>query len=325
MESVHRGSAVVIDRSGTVVASWGDVERPVYPRSAVKPIQAVPLVTSGAAQAFDVTVEELALACASHNGEAIHTSAVQHWLNRIGYDPQTLECGAHSPQDGQTRGELAARGLAISPLHNNCSGKHTGFLTICRHMGYPSEGYTRIEHPVQRLVREALEDLTGYSVAEAPRGIDGCGIPVYAVPLRGLAAAMMKFAVPEAVADERTAAALRDIRDAMIARPYLVAGRDRFCTLVMEGLAPNVLVKTGAEGVFCGTIVDQGLGIALKIDDGATRASEVAMGGILRHLNAINDSRFAALRSKLEPDVLNVAGNKVGMIRVSEVLAAESA
>lgn len=319
VESVHRGSVAVVDAAGEVAASWGDVDRAVYPRSAIKPIQAVPLMTSGAARALGVSREELALACASHNGEAIHTSTVDRWLSRIGYGPETLECGAHPPQDRQTRRQLDRDGGAISPLHNNCSGKHSGFLTVCRHLNLPAAGYTHVDHPVQQLIREAIEKFTGCSLAGADCGIDGCGIPVYRIPLRGIAAAMAKFADPAGL-DAGSADAVDAIRTAMMACPYLVAGRDRFCTRVIEGLVPNVLLKTGAEGVFCAAVLDRGLGIALKIDDGASRASEVALGGVLRRIGAIDGSQFASLRSKLEPDVKNVAGVKVGTIKASSEL-----
>lgn len=323
VESVHRGSGVVVDSRARVVRFWGDMNKAVYPRSAVKPLQAVPLIRSGAARALGLDAEEIALACASHNGEPEHVEAVDRWLSRLGYGPQQLECGAHPPADPQARHELVRQDRSASPLHNNCSGKHAGFLSICRHLGFAPEGYIRPDHPVQELVRAALAELTGCNLAEAPCGIDGCGIPVYGIPLRGLATAMMKFAGSDVLEDE-TAAAVHAIRDAMTAHPYLVAGRDRFCTATMQALAPNVLVKAGAEGTCCAAVMDQGVGIALKIDDGGFRASEVAMGGILRCLGVIDDSRFAALRSKLEPDVLNVAGIKVGVIKAAPVLVHES-
>lgn len=321
VESRHRGAAVVVDSSGAVVASWGDAERAVYPRSAIKPLQAVTLVSSGAASALDVSGEEIALACASHNGEPVHASTVAAWLERIGLGADALECGAHPPSDPESRHALYRAGRKACSLHNNCSGKHAGFLTVCRHMGFETTGYVRAGHPVQKLVRDTVAELAGCDPIGADPGIDGCGIPVYPIPLRGLATAMTAFARPEAL-DPARGDAVRAIRESMIAHPYLVAGRDRFCTLVIRTLAPNVLVKTGAEGVFCAVLLDRGLGIALKIDDGATRASEVTMGGVLRALDAISDSQHAELASKLEPDVRNVAGAKVGTIRPSREIVA---
>lgn len=322
VESRHRGSAVVVDKRGRVVRFWGDMNASIYPRSSVKPLQAIPLVRTGAARALDVSPEEIALACASHGGEPAHTNAVDQWLARLGFGPQDLECGAHPPTDRRTRCELGRCDQAPTALHNNCSGKHAGFLTVCRHMGFPARGYIDPQHAVQELVRDALEELTGCAMRDAARGIDGCGIPVFGIPLRGLATAMMKFTGPDSL-DDATAGAARTIRDAMTAHPYLVAGRDQFCTRIMAALAPNVLVKTGAEGTCCAAVMDQGLGIALKIEDGASRAAEAAAGGILRALGAIDDSQFAALRATLEPDVLNAGGLKVGMVRASTTLMQE--
>lgn len=320
VESVHRGSAVVVDRRGRVMHFWGDMNASIYPRSAVKPLQAVPLVRTGAVRALNVTAGEIAMACASHGGEPVHTTTVDNWLDRLGFGPDDLECGAHPPTDRRTRETLSREGRAPSALHNNCSGKHAGFLTVCRHLGLPSQGYIRADHAVQGLVRDALVELTGSTLDDAACGVDGCGIPVFSIPLRGLAAAMAKFADPEGL-DDATADAIRTIRGAMTTHPHLVDGRDRFCTRVMETLAPNVLVKTGAEGTCCAAVLDQGLGIALKIDDGASRASEVAVGAILRLLGAIDEARFPGLRSALAPDVLNVAGLRVGLIKVSSTLA----
>lgn len=320
VESAHRGSAAVVDRDGRLVQTWGDVDSPVFPRSAVKPLQAMTLLTSGAADALEVSDAEIALACASHNGEPVHADTVRDWLKRLGYSPETLECGAHPPRDPATRRELIRRDGTPSPLHNNCSGKHAGFLTVCRHLGLDPAGYINAEHPLQVLMRDTLTMLTDCRLSSAPCGTDGCGIPVYAMPLQAIATGMMKLAAPGRL-DATARDAARRIVGAMSANPYLVAGRKRFCTTVIEALAPNVVVKTGAEGVFCAAVVDQGLGVALKIDDGGTRASEAAMGGILHYLGAINDSQYAALSAMIEPPVLNVAGRQVGRIRTAASIA----
>lgn len=324
VESFHRGAAVIVDRSGRVVEAWGAIDRSVYPRSAVKPLQAVPLIATGAARGFQVTAAEVALACASHNGERLHTEAVAAWLKRLGCGVGNLECGAHVPWDRAAWEDLIRTGRPASPLHNNCSGKHAGFLTICRHMGFPLQGYTLLDHPVQAMVRDALSPLTGCPLHDAPRGVDGCGIPVYAIPLRGLATAMSRLAAGAGL-DGATAGALEKIRKSMIAHPYLVAGRERSCTELINALAPEVVIKTGAEGVYCAAVVGRGLGIALKIDDGATRASEVALTGILRRVNVIDDSTFIRLRRRLEPDIETAAGGKAGAVRATPVLLGNAA
>lgn len=325
VESVHRGAAVVVDNTGRVVASWGDANATIYPRSAVKPLQAFALVRSGAAQALEVDAREIALACASHAGEPVHTAAVEQWLHRIGLGPAHLECGAHPPTDPATHHELIHSGRMPTPLHNNCSGKHAGFLTLCQHLGLPAQGYIHADHPVQQLVRDTLSEFTGHTLAEAVRGIDGCGIPVYGIPLRGLATAMTKFSQATGL-DDDTANALKTIRESIITHPYMASGRNGFCTEIMDALAPNVLVKTGAEGTCCAAVLDQGLGIALKIDDGAGRAVEVAISGIFQGLGAlvpakIGEAGRAQLQAKLEPEVHNAAGLTVGVIRVAESLS----
>lgn len=320
VESIHRGAAVVVDHHGRVLRSWGDTDTPIYPRSAVKPLQALPLVATGAARALSVTDAELALACASHGGEPAHTEAVDAWLARLGFSSRDLECGSHAPSDRDTRQSLLRHGQAPSPLHNNCSGKHTGFLTVCRHLGLPARGYIGAGHPVQARVRDSLATMTGCRLDDASPGTDGCGIPVFRIPLRGLATGMAKLADPAAL-EPGMAEAARQVTRAMTEHPYLVAGRQRFCTRVMAALAPAVLVKTGAEGTYCAALLDRGLGVALKIDDGTTRAAQVAMGAILRQLGAIDEARHAELHALIEPPVNNVAGIQVGSIRPSSALS----
>jgi L-asparaginase II len=316
VESRHRAAIAVVDADGRVVLSAGDIDRAVYPRSAIKPMQALPLVESGAADAFRLGEAELALACASHSGEPRHVAAVAAWLARIGCAPSDLECGTHAPVDAAAAGALAVGHIRPSALHNNCSGKHAGFLTVARHMGEPTGGYIGYDHPVQRRVRAALAELCGCDLAAVPHGIDGCGIPQYGIPLRALARGMARLAAPERLPPARTAAILR-IRAAMAAEPFLVAGSGRFDTAAIEATSGAVLVKTGAEGVYAAILTDRGLGLALKVDDGAKRAAEVALGHALRRLGALPDGAATRLAAFLEPAVHNVAGRVVGRVRVA--------
>ena len=310
VESRHRAAFAVADARGRVVASAGDIERPVYARSAIKPLQAIPLVESGAAEAFGLGDGEIALACASHRGEPRHVGAVTAWLARIGCSVADLECGTHPPSDAGALAELlGARGTPHA-AHNNCSGKHAGFLTLARHLNAPTEGYIRIGHAVQQRVLGLLEVMTGLDLGAAPRGIDGCGIPVLAVPLGNLALAMARLADPADQPEPRQAACAR-IRAAMAAEPFMISGTGQFCTRVISETAGRALVKTGAEGVFCGSLPERGLGIALKIDDGAGRAAEVAMAGLL--------ARFGLLEvahALCAPPLHNRAGAVVGELRL---------
>jgi hypothetical protein len=212
VESRHCGAAAIVDAEGRVVAAWGDIERPVYARSAIKPLQALPLIETGAADRFELGDEEIALACASHSGEPEHVQHVERWLARIGLTPDDLECGAHAPFNEEASVTLLRGGTAASALHNNCSGKHTGFLTTAVHLGVGTRGYIQPDHPVQRYWQEVLAQMSGVDLAPAPAGIDGCGIPVRGLSLRATAAAMAQLAAPVRLAPVRAAAAGRVLR-----------------------------------------------------------------------------------------------------------------
>jgi L-asparaginase II len=321
VESRHTGAAAVVDASGRVVRFWGDIDAPVFARSAIKPLQALPLVESGAADRFGLGNVEIALACASHRGEPIHVETVRRWLERADLGPRDLECGAHAPGNAAAAEALIRAGEAPSAVHNNCSGKHSGFLTTARHLGEPTRGYIAPEHPVQRRVTAVLEEMSGLDLSRAPRGTDGCGIPVIGISLRGMARAMARLADPKGLPTDRAAAAKR-ILDAMAATPLMVSGTGTFNTVVMTVAGATVRLKTGAEGVYCAVLPGLGYGVALKIDDGAARASEVAVGAILDSLGAFSEAQRATLAPQLRPIVRNVAGREVGEIRPTEALAA---
>src|ERR1043166_5535413 len=273
VESRHHGAVAVVDADGATVLALGDVTQPVYPRSAVKAIQALPLIESGAAGKYGFGDEHLAPACASHGGEPSHVEVASRMLARAGLEDGALECGAHWPSHQVSGQALARTGGAPSALHNNCSGKHAGFICAACASGIDHRGYVAASHTVQREVRAALESLTGVGLAEDQCGIDGCSIPTFAVPLAALAHAFARFGTGRGLGEQRAKAAAR-LRAACAAQPYFVAGTGRFCTEIMTLFGPRVLVKTGAEGVFCGALPEQGLGIALKCEDGATRAAE---------------------------------------------------
>jgi L-asparaginase II len=315
-ESRHRGAVAVVDADGAIVLALGDVARPVYPRSAVKPIQALPLVESGAAARYGFADEEIALACASHGGEPSHVALAGRMLARAGLDASALECGAHWPSHLPSSRALARSGVEPSALHNNCSGKHAGFLCVACAAGVDHRGYVAASHPVQREVRAALEDLAGVGLSEDQCGIDGCAIPTWAVPLEALAHAFARFGTGQGLASERARAAAR-IRAACAAQPYYVAGTGRFCTEVMKIFGARVLAKTGAEGVFCGALPEQGFGIALKCDDGATRAAEVAMAAVIARVLPMSEEERGALERFARPVLRNWSRVEVGGLRAS--------
>ncbi|MEO8559132.1 MAG: asparaginase [Rhodospirillales bacterium] len=320
VESRHRGAAVIIDSNGNVIEKWGDVARPIYARSALKPIQAIPLVESGAAEKFALSDVEVALACASHGGEPRHVKTVTAWLDKIGLSVADLECGAHPPSHLASANAMVAAGQKPSALHNNCSGKHTGFLSTAVHKGEKTKGYIRLDHPVQQRILGILEQLSESDLQNAPKGIDGCGIPVIGVPLEKLALAFARMARPAGLPKSRIAAIAR-IRKAMSAEPFMVAGTGRPCTRIMEKLGEQVQVKMGAEGVFIAMLPHKGIGIALKMADGANRAAEIAMLALLRRAGLYDKSVEQELAQAGVGTILNVAGREVGAIRAAAELA----
>ena len=311
VESEHRIACAVADAEERLLESVGDAERPIFPRSAIKPLQALVLVGSGAADDFSVSEHEIALACASHGGEPEHVDLIRAWLARLGLDGSALECGAHPPTHGPSAARLIAAGHAPERVHNNCSGKHAGMITVARHLGAPVSGYIRADHPVQRLVADVLREMTGMSELPVP-AIDGCGLPTWPLPLGRLATAMARLGRPAALPEARAAACAR-VRAAMSTHPHLVAGTGRLCSELMAA-APNVLAKTGAEGVYAACLPDHGLGLALKVEDGAGRAAEVALLALLRALGALAPEAAAALAERARPQLRNHAGAVVGRI-----------
>jgi L-asparaginase II len=332
VESAHRGAVAVVDARGAIAYAIGDVTRPVFARSAVKVLQALPLVTSGAADAFQLSDEELALACASHNGEARHVATAAGVLAKAGLDASALECGAHWPQHEVAQRELAASGVALSALHNNCSGKHAGFLCVgclmARAQGRHTNesvrefvrGYVKPEHPVMREITASMQDATGCDLSRAPMGTDGCSIPTFGIPLQQLALAFAKVATGTGLSAERAAAAAR-LRRAVASAPFFVAGSGRFDTRVMQRLGERVFCKVGAEGVFCAALPAQGLGVAIKVDDGNTaRAAEVAMAAVIEALVPLGDDERRFVRSLSDVTLKNWNGIVVGALRATEAL-----
>lgn len=311
VECRHRGAVAIADASGEVVFAAGDIDTPIFPRSAIKAIQALPLVESGAAEAFGFGDHEIALAQSSHNGEPGHVETALAMLEKAGLSAADLECGPQWPSRQTDCNTLIRAGLRPGPEHNNCSGKHAGFLCFAVHAGFPTAGYVEPDHPVQQAIRAAMEDLTGAAHAADHCGRDGCSIPTYAVPLKALARGFARFATGTGLGKTRAAAARR-IYAAAVAEPWQVAGTGRFCTDVMRSLGDKVLVKTGAEGVFCGAVPTLGLGIALKCDDGATRGSQAVMAEVLTRLLPDHAEAIGVRRTV---PVDNRRGIKVGEIR----------
>jgi len=291
LESTHTGHAVICNATG-VVEAWGNPEAVIFPRSSCKMIQALPLIETGAADAEGLTDAHLAFACASHQGEARHVKLAGDWLSNLGLVEPDLRCGAHEPYDREERNRLIKTDESPCQLHNNCSGKHCGFLTVTRHLKAGPE-YVEVDHPLQRMIRQTTEEVTGETVAGY--GIDGCSAPNFAVTVTGLARAMASFATASDSGDTRSRAMHRLTR-AMAIYPELVAGEGRACTELMRAMGGRIALKTGAEAVFVAMLPEQGLGIALKITDGGTRGAEAAITALLIRAGVLDANHPAALK-----------------------------
>lgn len=313
LESWHSGHAVVCDEMGEIIEAWGDPEAAIFPRSSCKMIQALPLIESGAAAQAGLSDAQLALACASHQGAAIHTTAVAAWLKDLGLSEADLRCGSHWPTDWPARDHLIRTDASPCQLHNNCSGKHAGFLTLARHLGAGPE-YVEIDHPVQQAVLAATEEVTG--MASPGYGIDGCSAPNHATSLHGLARAMGYFAGATEDGTVRDRAAHRLVR-AMASHPELVAGEGRACTGLMRAMEGRVAVKTGAEAVYVAILPDQRRGVAVKIADGGTRAAEAAITALLVRLGAL-DRGHPVVAHYLSGPQRNWRGIVTGEMRLAE-------
>jgi L-asparaginase II len=309
VESEHRGAFAVVDVHGNVLRSSGDIRKPVFPRSAIKAFQCVPVIESGAAEHFGLTDEEIALCCASHIGEAEHVRVASSILRKAGIDEAAYECGVHWPERMDDRVTLIKAGEAPRAIHNNCSGKHAGMLVLAKHLGAPLSGYVMKDHPVQQAIAGTLDAYCDADTANAPWGTDGCSVPTWAMPLENAARGFAKLFAPGNSVGERIANAVR-------ANPFMVAGTGKFDTRIMQAV-PRLFIKVGAEGVYCGAIPHASLGFALKIDDGASRGAEVAIARVLSELDCWTADEVIALSEFTHSTLRNWRKLEVGQSRAS--------
>jgi L-asparaginase II len=319
VESVHRGMVVVVDGAGKTVFECGEVDAAIFPRSACKAMQALPLVESGAADAYGFGNKELALSASSHSGEPEHVALAAAMLNAAGRGEADLECGAHWSFQQPVMIEQVRSLDRPNQLHNNCSGKHAGFVCACCHAGTDPKGYVTYEHPLQAEIRDVMRDLTGSVLDRDNCGIDGCSIPTYAVPLRALAQGFAKMVTGTGIGAER-AKASRRIIEACMAEPFYVAGTGRSCTQLMQAAPGRIFAKTGAEGVFCAAIPELGLAIALKCEDGASRAADSMVAAALARFFRGDQEVRERLLAIANHSLRNWNGIEVGTVRVGGAL-----
>jgi L-asparaginase II len=319
VESLHRGAIAVVDATGRLRARVGDPHWVTFMRSSAKPLQVVPLLERGVADRFGFRPEELAVMAGSHNGEPHQTAAVLSSLAKIGLDEGALQCGVHEPFDRETRLYLRASGRAASAIHNNCSGKHTAMLALAVAQGAAVDGYTHPDHPVQQAIREAVADLAGVPPGELAVGVDGCGVPVFGLPLAAAALAFARLVDPPATWPAARQQACRRIVQAMQSHPEMVAGRGRLCTYLIRAGNGTLVAKSGAEGFYAvGAKVggSAGLGVAIKIEDGnRERARDPVVLETLRQLGLLDPDASPALQRYRGGPIRNHRGDVVGHLR----------
>jgi L-asparaginase II len=327
VESRHRGHIVAVDGNGKLVAQLGDPETVTYLRSSAKPFQAIPLLTSGAADRFGLTETEVAIACASHNGEPIHTAAALSILNKIGLNPDALKCGAHEPYSSAETLKLRARREEPNVLHNNCSGKHAGMLALALHVGAPTETYNELRNPIQLMIREVVSRFAGLPKEDLAVGIDGCAVPVFGMSVTSMARMYAQLVALSESFDQSTRAACKRIVAAMINHPELIGGTvNRLDTEMMRAAGGRLISKVGAEGVYTVGVLPSadwpnGLGLALKIEDGENyRARPTVVIEALRQLGVLQGESLAAVEPYARFPVRNRRGDEVGEVRAAFTL-----
>lgn len=313
IESTHEGDVAVVDNTGKLLWYAGDPTRVTYARSSAKPLQALPLLETGALHHFGITDEELALVCASHNGETYHTELALGLLEKIGVGPDKLLCGVHAPYHTPAYEALLREGTELTAIHNNCSGKHSGMLALASYLNTDLDTYLERTHPIQQLIVQTISDICAYPKRDIKIGTDGCGVPVFGMPIQNLALGFAKLAQPTGFDDKRSQG-LTQIRDAMMKYPFAVAGTDRFCTDLMAAAPGQVVAKVGAEGVYCVGLPERGWGLCVKASDGSNRGLYPAVVEVLKQMDVLTDDVLDQLERYWHPEIRNHQGTLVGKV-----------
>lgn len=316
VESVHQVVAVVVNEIGHITHSWGNPQYLTVPRSAIKMLQALPLIESGAADKFGLEEKHIALACASHRGEKDHLAALASWMDKVHFKEDQFVCGPHWPYHEASAHEMIRRNARPTVFCNNCAGKHAGLITTCLHLGENPAGYEKYEHNVQKRLRQVLTETMKVDHSLVAHGVDGCGILTYAVPLQAVATGMATFINPKEK-PQRKAAAERILR-AVQSFPFYVSGSDNFTTDVIEKTQGRAVIKGGAEGVFAGVLPEKRVAFAVKASDGASRAAQEVTAALLLQLGGLSATEFKSLAKHTQPTITNWHGDVVGQIRIAK-------
>lgn len=314
VESLHRGDIAVVDVKGKLVDSVGNPDLPMFWRSAAKPFQVLPFVTEGGLAQYEISSEELALMVSSHSGEQQHVELVRKALIKVGLTEAALACGSAKPMNSKAAKAIMLNNEKYQAVHNACSGKHTGMLALCKMLGLPVEGYTEPDHEVQKVMHSAVAEAAGLKAEEVEIGIDGCGVPVFYLPLKNMAYAYARLGQPVSGNWGQNTEAVAAIRDAMLAHPSVVAGTGRIDTAVMNLTKGRILAKIGAEAVYCLAAVNQGIGISFKIEDGSYRAINPTVIGVLKRLDLITATEHEELLKMFPPVLKNHRGDVIGTV-----------
>ena len=315
LDSFHRGSWALSDPDGNILWSAGDIDRPVYIRSCSKIFQTLPLIESGAADRFGITDEELVIIASSHNAELYHQKLVRSILAKIGLDESKLQCGSHPPHHIPTRNQVVADGIGFIPIHNNCSGKHSGMLALALHLGESISDYTLPSHPVQVLAKRSYARVAGVDEDSIRIGYDGCDVPAFITSLRTASRATARFVTPESLNDSTLKKAIIRLTKAIIKYPFTLAGEGRFCTAFIRAGGGSVIGKTGAEASYLAGLFEYNLGLMMKVDDGNFRASYPFLANIFAKMGVI-DTGNKEIQPFLKPEVRNYVNRVVGHIEV---------
>lgn len=312
METEFRGSVSVMEENGAALYELGHTERVTYPRSTLKYFQVLPLLLSGAVEKYGISEAEIAVMCASHNAQPTHLEAVSSILRKIRLKPEHLKCGAHKPLSETAAADLNAACIPPSPMHNNCSGKHAGFLALAKFLGAPLETYLEHDHPVQQQIREVICKLCDRNESDLHAGVDGCSAPNYAMPLRNLALGFARLSAWHLQKDAELGEAIRKMVNAVIEHPFFIAGEGRYCTDLVKAAQGRVIAKLGADGVYAVGLVSRGIGIAIKMDDGATGPQYNVTQILLEKMNILPQDAPGLLENYRNTPILNCNGKAIG-------------